>query len=358
MYSITLEINQKCNLSCRYCYLGDKDKSEMPYEVALQCIDLAFENTKIHRDKTLWVDFIGGEPLLDFEYIKKIVDYIYTKNKNNHYTLIFSITTNGTIMDDEKIDWLTDNNFLLKISIDGKKEIHDLNRISKNGISTFDQICANWHYFKKYEEISGKRIQVTNVITKNNYSSYYDTFKFLVEEMKIRVIDTAIDLYTEWTKEDLHVLEIQMNKTVDYYLDTLRKKLGIYWSFVKEVSECNEEKKKFYCCGAGIISLYVRTTGQFYTCPTCLDEKGCIGDIYNGFDWEKIHMLKNFNDINNANCQKCDLYKKCKANSCLMFSLFSNNDVNIPNKTLCWLEIYKHKLFDRKKQVLERIQWN
>ena len=79
MYSLTLEINQKCNLSCIYCYLGEKDKSEMPLETATKSIDLAFNNTKIHRDKKIWIDFIGGEPLLDFGYIL-IFNLLFSKS--------------------------------------------------------------------------------------------------------------------------------------------------------------------------------------------------------------------------------------------------------------------------------------
>lgn len=88
------------------------------------------------------------------------------------------MTTNGTIMNDEILDWIIKNDFLLKVSIDGKKEINDLNRIAKNGESVFEQIQKNWHYFKEYENQSNKKVQVTNVITKNNYMHYFETFRF------------------------------------------------------------------------------------------------------------------------------------------------------------------------------------
>lgn len=356
MYSLTLEINQKCNLSCIYCYLGEKDKSEMPLETATKSIDLAFNNTKIHRDKKIWIDFIGGEPLLDFGYIKALVDYIGKLNKEYNYNLIFSMTTNGTIMNDEILDWIIKNDFLLKVSIDGKKEINDLNRIAKNGESVFEQIQKNWHYFKEYENQSNKKVQVTNVITKNNYMHYFETFRFLINEMKICVIDTAIDLYTNWTLEEWEVIEQEIRKSFSYYIEILSKNPGLYWSFIRTVLECKTDKKKFYSCGAGLVSLYVRTTGEFYTCPTCLDGRACIGNICDEFNAEKVNLLKNFNGIDNNKCQKCDFYKSCKANGCAMFSIFSNNDINRPNRTLCWLEIFKHKLYDENQKVIGMIQ--
>ena len=56
MYTMTLEINQRCNLRCRYCYLGEKDGKKMSYETACKAIDRAFLYTKIHKDQTLWID--------------------------------------------------------------------------------------------------------------------------------------------------------------------------------------------------------------------------------------------------------------------------------------------------------------
>lgn len=90
---MTLEINQRCNLRCQYCYLGEKNGTKMSYETACKAIDRAFLYTKIHKDQTLWIDFIGGEPLLDFDMICKLVEYIYQKNAEVKYKLLFSLTT-------------------------------------------------------------------------------------------------------------------------------------------------------------------------------------------------------------------------------------------------------------------------
>ena len=75
MYTISLEINQRCNLRCRYCYLGEKNEERMSLLVGCKSLDIAFAETKKHKDKKLWVNFIGGEPLLDFELIQELVHY-------------------------------------------------------------------------------------------------------------------------------------------------------------------------------------------------------------------------------------------------------------------------------------------
>ena len=76
MYTITLEVNQICNLRCDYCYLGEKTNQIMPEEIACKGIEIAFLNVEKHKDKRLWVDFVGGEALISFALLRKLVEYI------------------------------------------------------------------------------------------------------------------------------------------------------------------------------------------------------------------------------------------------------------------------------------------
>ena len=64
MYTITLEVNQICNLRCTYCYLGRKTNQKMSEQIAYKGLEIAFLNVERHRDRRLWVDFVGGEALL------------------------------------------------------------------------------------------------------------------------------------------------------------------------------------------------------------------------------------------------------------------------------------------------------
>lgn len=68
MYTITLEVNQICNLRCDYCYLGEKTNQIMPEEIACKGIEIAFLNVEKHKDKRLWVDFVGGEALISLHF--------------------------------------------------------------------------------------------------------------------------------------------------------------------------------------------------------------------------------------------------------------------------------------------------
>lgn len=354
---MTLEVNQKCNLKCNYCYLGEKAGTVMSFETARKSVDLAFEKAVIHRDKKIWFDFIGGEALLDFSLINNILYYISDKNKDQQYSIKLSMTSNATTLNQSIIDWLILNNFDLKVSIDGSKEVHDLNRITTNNRGSFSMILEKWKYIREYEKRTGKLIQVTNVVTRNNYIYFFESVKFLVEELEIKIVDTAIDLFIDWTEEELSVICNEIYKIFALYERCFTEKRAFGWSFINEVMQSVEKKRKFYNCGAGIISLYVRTDGTFYSCPTHMVEQESLGSVERGLNPQKIKFLKDFNSIDNENCRTCEIYEECEAKSCVMQSLDTNGDINNPDPTLCFLQKFKtsfyYENFSRLKKIVE-----
>ncbi|MEA3295822.1 MAG: radical SAM protein [Patescibacteria group bacterium] len=134
MNQLSLEITQNCNLRCKYCVYGEdyfyyrsRSNKEMEYEVTKKGIEYVFNIINERNKKEFSLSFYGGEPLLNFEIIKKIVKY--SKKLFNKWKLRFSITTNGTLIDEEIINFLILNNFQVLISLDGPKDVHDAKRI-------------------------------------------------------------------------------------------------------------------------------------------------------------------------------------------------------------------------------------
>lgn len=122
MYTITLEVNQICNLRCGYCYLGEKTKQKMTEEIAHKSLEIALLNVEKHRDRRLWVDFVGGEAFLSFPLLQDLVEYIEKEAKKRDVKVSYSATTNGTIMNEDMLEWLVKYRFQLKLSIDGSKK--------------------------------------------------------------------------------------------------------------------------------------------------------------------------------------------------------------------------------------------
>ena len=147
--SLYLNITSKCNLSCSYCVFGggyeNQNKlhqQEMTWDTAQKAIDFFLPQAR--KEGQLRLDFFGGEPLLAFPLMKRIVSRMKKKIYQRNQELLIAVATNGTVLTDEIIDFLIRHNVLFQVSIDGEKEIHDANRkFKKSNIGTFDTILKN-----------------------------------------------------------------------------------------------------------------------------------------------------------------------------------------------------------------------
>lgn len=142
--TLIVELTESCNIRCTYCVFDDADTSERNHseenisdDVAIKSIDDFFKRT---NGEVGYLVFYGGEPLLSFKLIKKMVEHA---NAISARKIKFSFTTNAISLSKEKFCFLVDNDFRITVSVDGPKEIHDKRRISKNGKGTFDIIEKN-----------------------------------------------------------------------------------------------------------------------------------------------------------------------------------------------------------------------
>lgn len=353
---MTLEVNQRCNLRCKYCYLGEKDGSKLTYEIGCKAIDNAFKHTVIHKDRTLWIDFVGGEPLLDFDMIRRLVVYINRKNKEADYKLLFSFTTNATVINHEILDFMLANDFSVKVSIDGDQYVNDLNRIGCTGKGSYERILSNLRYFKDYETKSGRYIQVTNVITGNNYEKYFDTLLYLTKELDFKIIDTAIDVGYQWTDQEIEIIAEDIRRSFNYFIQAASENQGFRWEFADKVVNFRKDRKKFYSCGAGIVSSYVRTDGGVYACPGNLDLTVQLGTVQEGLNAQKICQLKHFEGINNSECQSCEISRYCTEQACIMQNLAVMGDVNTPIPIMCRLRKLAYELYINNQDIIQRIE--
>ena len=121
----------------------------MTFETATKVIHFIDNITKnVNSNQIITIGFFGGEPLLCYDLIKRIIDYS-NKNIKNNGSIKFSITTNGLLLNKDRLEYLKSQNVDLCISIDGNEEIHNLNRIYLNGRGSFNQVLKNVLLTKK-----------------------------------------------------------------------------------------------------------------------------------------------------------------------------------------------------------------
>lgn len=137
--TLVIELTEKCNLRCTYCVFDEDSELDrnhtnksIDFKKALKSINSFYKRTS---NGIAYIVFYGGEPLLAFENIVKLVHHA---NKISNNKVKFSFTTNGTLLTKEKFDFLVSNDFLITVSLDGNKKIHDITRVTRKGNGKWD----------------------------------------------------------------------------------------------------------------------------------------------------------------------------------------------------------------------------
>ena len=150
--ALCLHIAHDCNLACKYCFAEEGEyhgrRALMSYEVGKKALDFLVANSGSR--KNLEVDFFGGEPTMNFEVVKQLVEYGRSIEEANNKKFRFTLTTNGILLNDEILDFANKEMSNIVLSIDGRKEINDLMRPTRNNHgSSYDIIKPK---FKKVAE--------------------------------------------------------------------------------------------------------------------------------------------------------------------------------------------------------------
>jgi len=184
---VTFEVTDRCNLECEYCAYGklyaNYDKREnrnLDPAVAINLLNYLIDlwQSPLNRSAQsyVYISFYGGEPLLNFPFIEKMVDYINNlKGLGDRIRFVFSMTTNGLLLD-KYLDFLVKHDFELLVSLDGD-EIHNGFRRLKNGKPSFQKIFSNVSAIKeKHPDYFDRFVNFNTVIHKKN--SVQDVFDF------------------------------------------------------------------------------------------------------------------------------------------------------------------------------------
>ena len=149
--ALCLHVAHTCNLNCSYCFASQGkyhgERALMSFEVGKRALDFLIENSG-HRTN-LEVDFFGGEPLMNWEVVKQLVEYARTQEEPHHKKFRFTLTTNGMLIDDDVIDFANREMGNVVLSLDGRKEIHDALRVDYAGNGSYDRIVPKFQKLVK-----------------------------------------------------------------------------------------------------------------------------------------------------------------------------------------------------------------
>ena len=329
-----LFITQECNLNCTYCFEGEKKTQKMTLDMlpSITCFMKNYVKQDFIIDKEIWVNFNGGEALLEKQFIKNAVSF-FEKNGINH----FSISTNFTLIDNDMMIFLIDKKFTMQISIDGEKDTHDLNRKDYAGYGSFETV---WRNLKKLESLkSDSQILYSMVITPKTVSNLYRNVKFLFKNNKTDVI-ASFNSKDVWSRKSLKILYKQAILCRKLYVKMFKKGIPVYFKPLSQniIDFFHGFEKS--TCGICKDLIGITPNGTVLACGAFLGNKFekefVIGTIYDrNLNNDLINQLISIK-INTKECMNC-VYKGRCHNDCLVCNFDCSGELEKPVFMTCYI---------------------
>ena len=309
--ALCLHIAHTCNLNCSYCFASQGkyqgERALMSFEVGKQAFDFLIAHSGTRRN--LEVDFFGGEPLMNWDVVVKLVEYARSIEKEHNKNFRFTLTTNGVLLDDEKIEFLNKNMSNVVLSLDGRPEIHDHFRKDYQGNGSYDVILPK---FKRLVELrGGKDYYMRGTFTHNNTDFTNDIFHMAdlgFTELSMEPVVCPPDDPYALTDEDLPKLFEQYEILAKEMIR--RKKAGggfVFYHYMLDLKNGPCIYKRITGCGSGTEYMAVTPWGELFPCHQFVgDEKYSLGNVWDGVKNTAVQdEFRKCNAYSRPECKDC-----------------------------------------------------
>lgn len=336
---LILQVTQNCNFRCSYCPYTDNTGIQRLHSTQRMTIDSARRALDfLHKHSidapTITVGFYGGEPLLEFALIKQVV---YEAEKMfEGKELSFNMTSNGSLLTNEVLDFLTDQNFTLSISLDGPKEVNDKNRkFHNNNQSAFSCVQEKVNLIKNnYPEFLSRLTFTVVMDPANDYSA----ISALPDILDARTVPFLASIVNDLDAKEKHSYEECFISPYQYayflrYLSKIKRYIPAPIEIIANIFEQETFKVNASFqpsplpdittpggpCAPGYKKFFVNVEGNIYACEKVPESESMkIGDIYSGFNMEKVNTLLNIGRLTKDKCIRCWAFRLC--GSCMLYA--------------------------------------
>lgn len=340
--AMCLNIAHDCQLRCKYCFASTGDFGQgrklMTLETGKNAIDFLLENSGDR--KNLELDFFGGEPLMNFKVVKQIVEYARSREAEFNKKFRFTITTNGLLLDDEKIEFINKEMSNVVLSIDGRKETNDYFRVLPNGQGCYDMILPK--YQKLVAGRGDKEYYVRGTFTNKNLDFSNDVFALYeagFDQISIEPVVGEGDEYA-LTEKELSAVFKEYENLANRILEN--EKNGGKFNFFHFMIDLDQGPcaiKRLRGCGCGNDYVAITPDGDIYPCHQFVGmEEYKMGNIDEGtFNQEMKADFANCHVYSKPECRKCWAKFYCSG-GCNANNYQYVGDVRSAHKISCELE--------------------
>lgn len=331
--ALCLHVAHDCNLACKYCFAGEGeyqgDRALMSYDVGKRALDYLVENSGTRHN--LEVDFFGGEPLMNWQVVKDLVAYGHELEKSHDKKFRFTLTTNGVLLDDEVMEFANREMSNVVLSLDGRKEVHDKLRTTRNGKGSYDMIVP------KFQKLADSRGQKDYYI-RGTYTHYNTDFTSDILHMadlgfkEISIEPVVADPKEPYAlrKEDLPKLLSEYDRLAVEMLKRRRAGNGFtFYHYMIDLTGGPCIVKRISGCGVGTEYMAVTPCGDFYPCHQFVgDPDFLMGNVYDGVTNAGVRdTFKLCNVYAHEECKNCFARLYCSG-GCAANAYHSTGSVN------------------------------
>lgn len=340
--------SSNCNLNCKYCFYNDvcKHREKISYGIMkYSVLEKIVEKALSEAEKKCNFAFQGGEPTIaGLDFFKKFIEFVEKYNKKN-IDIELSIQTNGTLINKEWASFFKKYDFLVGVSLDGPKDIHDENRITIENKGSFNKVMNNIDLLNKYNV----RYNILSVVHKNSCRHIEKIYKFFRKQnfnylQFIPCLDPIDDIQGEYkyslTAEDYKVF---LNKLFNMWFDDFINGKQVNIRYFDDLLLILLGRFPQSCCMNGFCScqFVIESDGSVYPCDFYVFEKYKMGFIQEKSFLELFNSKEN-NDFISSSYEKSDECIDCKWYPICRGGCRRNKEPNFPtNKSNYLCEAYK-----------------